>query len=126
MTFLWVVAQALLTTPHNFTISYRDVFTEIARVSPKTGCISSIGLSTSQAAMLFYYTGRLTEPVFAASDAKCAFVLLQRYRDEPNPLPDLEYTLRFRGNRHGDKAEAFELYEKNEQVLTNPETAPKV
>jgi len=126
VTFLWVVAQALLATPHNFTISYRDVFTEMTSVWPKTGCVSSIGLSTSQAAMLFYYTGRLTEPISAATDAQCAFVLLQRYRDEPIPLPDPQYMRRFRGNRHGDKAEAFELYEKNELVLTDPETAPKV
>lgn len=126
VTFLWVVAQALLTTPHNFTITYRDVFTDMVKVWPKTDCVNSIELSTSQAAMLFYYTGRTTEPVEAATDAQCGFVLLQRYRGEPVPLPDTDYTLRFRGNRHGDNAEAFELYEKNEQVLKELDTAPKV
>ncbi len=126
VTFLWVVAQALLATPHNYTITYRDVFTDMVKVWPNTGCVSSIDLSTSQAAMLFYYTGRITEPIEAATDAQCGFVLLQRYRGEPVPLPDPEYTLRFRGNRHGDNFEAFELYEKNEQVLKELETAPKV
>ena len=44
----------------------------------------------------------------------------------PFRCPDPEYTLRFRGNRPGDKFEAFELYEKNEQVQKETETAPKV
>ena len=126
VTFLWVVAQALLVTPHNYTITYRDVFTEMVKVWPKTGCVSSIELSTSQAAMLVYYTGRITQPIEAATDAQCAFVLLQRYRDEPVPLPEPEYTRRFRGNRPGDSFEAFELYEKNEQIQNETEAAPKV
>ena len=126
VTFLWVVAQALLATPHNYTITYRDVFTDMVKVWPKTGCVSSIELSTSQAAMLSYYTGRITDPIDAATDAQCAFVLLQRYRNDPFPLPDSEYTLRFRGNRPGDKYEAFELYEKNEPVQKAIELAPKV
>ena len=126
VTFLWVVAQALLVTPHNYTITYRDVFTDMVKVWPKTACVSSIELSTSQAAMLFYYTGHITQPVEATTDAQCGFVLLQRYRDDPIGLPDPEYTLRFRGNRHGDNAEAFELYEKNEQVQREPDSAPKV
>ena len=126
VTFLWIVAQALLVAPHNHIIGYRAVFTDMAKAWPKTGCVSSIELSTSQAAMLSYYSGHITEPIEAATDAQCGFVLLQRYRGEPIGLPDLEYTLRFRGNRPGDNAEAFELYEKNEQVLKETETAPKV
>lgn len=126
VTFLWIVAQALLVAPHNHIIGYRGVFTEMVKFWPKDGCVSSIELSTSQAAMLSYYTGRVTEPIEAATDAQCAFVLLQRYRGDPIGLPDPEYTLRFRGNRPGDNAEAFELYEKNEQVRNEPEAAPKV
>ena len=126
VTFLWIVAQALLVAPHNHIIAYRGVFTELSKAWPKTGCVNSIELSTSQAAMLSYYAARVTEPVDAVSDAQCAYVLLQRYRGEPIGLPDPEYTLRFRGNRPGDNAEAFELYEKNEQVLKELETAPKV
>ena len=126
VTFLWIVAQALLAAPHNHIIGYRAVFTDLAKAWPKTGCVNSIELSTSQAAMLSYYVGRVTEPIDAATDAQCGFVLLQRYRSEPIGLPDPEYTLRFRGNRPGDTAEAFELYEKNEQVQKETETAPKV
>ena len=126
VTFLWIVAQALLVAPHNHIIGYRAVFTAMTQAWPTSGCVSSIDLSTSQAAMLSYYTGRITEPIDNATDAQCAFVLLQRYRGEPIGLPDPEYTLRFRGNRPGDNAEAFELYEKNEQVLKELETAPKV
>jgi 4-amino-4-deoxy-L-arabinose transferase-like glycosyltransferase len=125
VTFLWIVAQALLAAPHNHTIAYRGVFTELEKVLPKSGCVNSIELSTSQAAMLQYYLGVVTEPIGEAGDAQCDFVLLQRYRGEPLGLPQPEYLLRFRGNRPGDSAEAFELYERNEQVLKKLETAPK-
>ena len=126
VTLLWIVAQALLVAPHNHIIGYRAVFTDMAKVWPKTGCVSAIELSTSQAAMLSYYTGHISEPIEAVTDAQCGFVLFQRYRGEPIGLPDPEYTLRFRGNRPGDNAEAFELYEKNGQVSKELETAPKV
>jgi hypothetical protein len=138
VTFLWIVAQALLATPHNYTIAYRGVFTELSKAWPSNGCVNSIDLSTSQAAMLFYYVDRQTEPVDAAVEAQCAFVLLQRYRGEPIGLPEPEYKLRFRGNRPGDNAEAFELYEKTASTAANstvtvpapvqkePEIAPKV
>ena len=125
VTFLWVVAQALLVAPHNHIISYRGVFTELSKAWPTTGCVNSIELSTSQAAMLLYYAGRETEPIEAAVDAQCAFVLLQRYRDQPIPLPEPEYARRFRGNRPGDNFEAFELYEKTEAAPTTIEQAPK-
>ncbi len=112
VTFLWVVAQALLISPVNHIMTYRGVFSELSARWPAQGCVSSVELSTSQAAMLRYLTGRETDPVEAAAEANCRFVLLQRYRGEPIPLPEPEYLLRFRGNRPGDNAEAFELYEK--------------
>ena len=138
VTFLWIVAQALLAAPHNHTISYRGVFAELAKALPSSGCVNSIELSTSQSAMLWYYIGLQTEPIDAAVEAQCGFVLLQRYRGEPIGLPDPEYTLRFRGNRPGDNAEAFELYERAapalnapapaapSSVTNDPELAPKV
>jgi len=116
VTFLWVVAQALLIAPANHINSYRGVMSELAQHWPRSGCVSSVDLSTSQAAMLAYHGGRRTEPVDAAVDASCDYVLLQRYRGQPIPLPDPEYTLRFRGNRPGDNAEAFELYEKTDKA----------
>lgn len=112
VTFLWVVAQALLISPVNHIMTYRGVFSELSTRWPAQGCVNSVELSTSQAAMLRYITGRETDPVEAAAEANCRFILLQRYRGEPIPLPEPEYVLRFRGNRPGDNAEAFELYEK--------------
>lgn len=112
VTFLWVVAQALLVGPANHIMSYRNVFTELSARWPREGCVNSVELSTSQAAMLRYLVGRQTDPVDTAADATCRFVLLQRYRGEPISLPEPEYLLRVRGNRPGDNAEAFELYEK--------------
>ena len=126
VTFLWVVAQALLLAPVNHINSYRDVFTDLSKVWPKEGCVSSIELSTAQAAMLQYHAGRVTDPVEAAVDAQCQFVLLQRYRDQPIPLPDPEYQRRFRGNRPGDNFEAFELYEKSTTVPVTAVTSVPV
>ncbi|MEO7254150.1 MAG: hypothetical protein ABIZ64_07920 [Casimicrobium sp.] len=113
VTFLWVVAQALLLAPANHINTYKGVFTELSKAWPTDGCVNSIELSTSQAAMLEYQANRLTIPIDAAVEAQCPFVLLQRYRDQPIPLPDPEYKLRFRGSRPGDNYEAFELYEKS-------------
>ena len=112
VTFLWVVAQALLVAPANHIMSYRGVFSELSGRWPATGCVNSVELSTSQASMLRYLAGRQTVPVENAAEASCQFVLLQRYRGEPISLPEPEYALRYRGNRPGDNAEAFELYEK--------------
>jgi 4-amino-4-deoxy-L-arabinose transferase-like glycosyltransferase len=117
VTFLWVVAQALLLAPANYISTYRGVFSDLAKAWPQTGCVNSIELSTSQAAMLSYYISRETEPVDAAVEAQCKFVLLQRYRGQPIPLPEPEFKLRYRGNRPGDNFEAFELYERTDNAL---------
>ena len=113
VTFLWIVAQALLISPGNYIKGYRGVFTELAKHWPSAGCVNSIEISTSQAAMLRYHGGLLIDPIDAASESTCDFILMQRYRGDPISLPSPEYTLRFRGNRPGDNAEAFELYEKS-------------
>ncbi len=113
VTFLWIVAQALLISPGNYIKGYRGVFTELATRWPASGCVNSIEISTSQAAMLRYHANLLTEPIDTVAEATCDYVLLQRYRGDPIALPSPEYTLRFRGNRPGDNAEAFELYEKS-------------
>ena len=111
VTFLWVVAQALRLAPANHIMSYRGVFDALDAHWPASGCVESVDLSTSQAAMLQYLVGRRTAAIDDIGDARCRYVLLQRYRDDP-PAPDAaQYALRFRGNRPGDNAEAFELYE---------------
>lgn len=112
VTFLWIVAQALLITPANHIMSYRGVFTALDSKWPTTGCVNSVELSTSQAAMLQYLVARRTQPVDEIAEATCPHVLLQRYRDVPPAPESAHYTLRFRGNRPGDNAEAFELYER--------------
>ena len=112
VTFLWIVAQALLISPANHIMSYRGVFSALDGKWPKSGCVNSVELSTSQAAMLQYLVGRQTVPADSIDDANCPFVLVQRYRGTPAAPTAADYALRFRGNRPGDNAEAFELYEK--------------
>ena len=50
VTFLWIVAQALLISPANHIMSYRGVFSALDGKWPKSGCVNSVELSTSQAA----------------------------------------------------------------------------
>ena len=112
VTFLWIVAQALLINPANHIMSYRGVFTALNAKWPATGCVNSVEFSTSQAAMLQYLIERRTLPVDDVDQASCPYVLIQRYRDLPAAPSASDYALRFRGNRPGDNAEAFELYER--------------
>ncbi len=110
VTFLWVVAQALLIAPANHINSYRGVFSDMVAQWPANQCINSLELSTAQAAMLRYYTGLVTEPAEEVSELNCPFVLMQRYRGEPDALPAPDFKLIASGNRPGDNAESFELY----------------
>lgn len=110
VTFLWMVAQALLIAPANHINSYRSVFTEMVAQRPANQCINSLDLSTAQAAMLRYYTGRVTQSVDEVTELTCPFVLMQRYRGEPDALPAPDFKLIASGNRPGDNAESFELY----------------
>ena len=52
----------------------------------------------------------VTEPVEEVSELTCPFVLMQRYRGEPDALPSPDFKLIASGNRPGDNAESFELY----------------
>lgn len=112
VTFLWVVAQALLIAPANHINSYRAVYSGVNRLWPTQGCVNSIELTTSQAAMLMYHYRRQSLPVESPEEAQCEFLLLQRYRNEPPALPQDAWTLRLRSNRPGDNHEAFELYQR--------------
>ena len=127
VTFLWVVAQALLTAPANHINSYRNVFTDLARQLPASPCVNSLELSTAQAAMFLYYTGRVTEPVDEIAELTCPFVLMQRYRLEPDALPAPDFKLIASGNRPGDNAELFELYARlpdSEKTVTERAKTP--
>jgi 4-amino-4-deoxy-L-arabinose transferase-like glycosyltransferase len=117
VTFAWVVAQALLISPADHVTSYRGAFAALDKSWPKTGCVESIELSTSQAAMLNYFYQRTTQPIDELADAQCPFLLLQRWRNEPAAPPSDQYTLRVKTARPGDSSESYELYDRNSAAV---------
>ena len=120
VTFLWIVAQALLIAPANHINGYRGVFTTLLAQWPANQCINSMELSTAQASMLRYYTGLVTLPVDDVAELTCPFVLMQRYRFEPDALPAPDFKLIASGNRPGDNAESFELYARSGAQSATP------
>jgi 4-amino-4-deoxy-L-arabinose transferase-like glycosyltransferase len=114
VTFLWVVAQSLLTAPADYVTSYRGVFVDLNKSWPTAGCVNSIELATSQSALLHYFNQRVTIPIEEFGEATCPYVLMQRWRREPEAPPATKYQLIFQGHRPGDSSESFELYEQFE------------
>jgi 4-amino-4-deoxy-L-arabinose transferase-like glycosyltransferase len=109
VTFLWVVAQALLIVPANYVSSHRGLFTALSSQWPAIGCVSAINTPPSHIAMLDYMTNRRVEPVEAMSDIACDHVLIVRYRNDENPPDAAGFTLLYSGSRPGDRAEKIEL-----------------
>ncbi|TAG47187.1 MAG: hypothetical protein EAZ30_10350 [Betaproteobacteria bacterium] len=113
VTFAWVVAQGLLISPADHVTSYRGAFAALDKAWPKTGCVESVGLSTGQAAMLNYYYQRTTQTLTELGEAKCPFLLVQRWRNQPAAPPSEQFTLRVKTARPGDRSERYELYYRN-------------
>ena len=123
VTFLWVVAQALLAVPADYVVSYRSVFTNISKAWPAAGCVNSIELSGSQAALLRYFAGRSTVPVDELSEVTCDHLLIQHWQcDEPKPLQS-EYSLVAQSHRPGDSSESHALYARRTASATNAAVA---
>jgi hypothetical protein len=109
VTFLWVVAQALLLVPANYVSSHRGVLTALNAFWPTSGCVDAIDVPPSHVAMLDYMIARRVEPIESISDATCKHLLIVRNRGDANP-PDLSgYQTLFSGARPGDRSEKIEL-----------------
>jgi 4-amino-4-deoxy-L-arabinose transferase-like glycosyltransferase len=112
ITFAWVVAQALLVAPADHVTSYRGAFASLDKAWPSAGCVNSIELSPSQAALLNYFYRRKTEAIDDIGDANCEHLLVQRFRREPAAPPAEQFKLKFKSARPGDSSESYELYER--------------
>jgi 4-amino-4-deoxy-L-arabinose transferase-like glycosyltransferase len=122
VTFLWVVAQSLLTVPADYVTSYRGVFADLNKSWPTTGCVNSIDLANSQSALLHYFNERVTIPIDELSETTCPYVLMRRWKREPAAPPATQYKQIFQGRRPGDSSESFELYARLELLARRPAT----
>jgi hypothetical protein len=117
VTFVWIVAQALLTSPAQHAMSYRATFAALNAAWPAQGCVNSMELAPNQAALLEYLSQRTTDPINELREIECAHLLIQRWKGEPTVPPD-QFKLKYRGARPGESSEVFELYER----VTNAKT----
>ncbi len=110
VTFLWVVAQALLLRPADHVTSYRSVFVALDKRWPAQGCVNAQDVSPNDIASLDYYVGRKTVLVDNLEDARCEHLFLARWKGEPPAPPPTQYELLVRAARPGNSSEQFELY----------------
>ncbi len=120
VTFIWVVAQALLIEPANYRSSHRSVLEALNKQWPASGCVSGFDLPPSHIAMLDYTVGRRIEPVDDIGDVACEHLLIVRTRGEPL-IETNNFTLIFSGNRPGDRSEKIELLRRANPVAPTAE-----
>ncbi|MGL5004605.1 MAG: hypothetical protein ACRDAM_16815, partial [Casimicrobium sp.] len=108
VTFLWVVAQALLIEPANYRSSHRGVFEALNKHWPASGCVNAINMPPSHIAMLDYTVARRVEPVDDVGEVNCDHLLIVRNRGEA-VVDTKDFTPLFSGQRAGDRSEKIEL-----------------
>jgi 4-amino-4-deoxy-L-arabinose transferase-like glycosyltransferase len=112
VTFLWVVAQALLIVPANYVSSHRGVFTALSAKWPNAGCVNAINMPPSHIAMLDYTANRRIEPIDEVSEIQCDHLLVVRNRNDASPPDTTGFNLVFSGARPGDRSEKIELLQR--------------
>jgi 4-amino-4-deoxy-L-arabinose transferase-like glycosyltransferase len=114
VTFLWVVAQALLIVPADYRASHRGVFVAMNKHWPASGCVNGINLQTSHIAMLDYTVSRRIDLVDSIDEASCDHVLYVREKNAPSPEDTSGFDILYSGNRPGDRAEKIELLRRSQ------------
>jgi 4-amino-4-deoxy-L-arabinose transferase-like glycosyltransferase len=112
VTFLWVVAHALLVEPANHRSSHRGVFTALNAHWPSEGCVNGINLQTSHLAMLDYMVNRRVELIETPSEANCDHLLVVHERRDRASIDTTGFVARFNGSRPGDRSEKIELLQR--------------
>jgi 4-amino-4-deoxy-L-arabinose transferase-like glycosyltransferase len=123
VTFLWVVAQALLIVPADYRTSHRGVFEAINKQWPTTGCVNGIKLPSSHIAMLDYTVSRRVEVVESVDEVSCDYLLIVRDRKDTEPDDTSGFVTLYSGARPGDRSEKIELLRRaNARATTTPES----
>jgi 4-amino-4-deoxy-L-arabinose transferase-like glycosyltransferase len=110
VTFLWVVAQALLLRPADYVTSYRSVVVAVDKVWPAQACVNSMELSANEIASLDYYAARQTQAISSIEEMNCEHLFLARWKGEPAAPASDDFDLLISAARPGNSSERFELY----------------
>jgi 4-amino-4-deoxy-L-arabinose transferase-like glycosyltransferase len=120
VTFVWIVAQALLVAPADFRSSHRSVFQTIDKQWPASGCVNGIDLPASHIAMLDYTVGRRVDVVDSMADVTCEYLLIVRERHDRAPEDTSGFATLYSGARPGDRGEKIELLRSTNARAANP------
>ncbi|WP_034295990.1 glycosyltransferase family 39 protein [Herbaspirillum sp. RV1423] len=115
ITMTWGVAYTLLLPWADHAKSYEFVYERLsAELLPawrEGDCMASIGLGESEAPTLYYYTGILHQPVNAAQNTDCRWVIVQS--PFGTGLPAGGWKPFWTGSRDGDDKQTFTVYERS-------------
>jgi hypothetical protein len=78
-------------------------------------CIASTGVGAPQRAMLHYFTNIVTRRVETAADARACDLMLVQGRPGAEEHPPGAWRRIWEGNRPGDKAERYRLYQRTSE-----------
>lgn len=115
MTMLWCLTIALLKPWFQHDRSYRPAAESlaIALAGERSDCVSEVGLTSSQRASFFYFTGVRPDKV-AGNETPCGFLLVHRQRGESPVKPDSAWQQIWEYRRGGGRQqEIFRLYRRD-------------
>jgi hypothetical protein len=114
ITLVWVIMMTLALPWLDAGKSYRSMITSMQQALPaRYACISSNKLGEPQRALLEYYAGILTRRTETHKGIACDLLLVQGSTKNPDAPPGPEWSKIWEGNRPGDRAERFWLFQRN-------------
>jgi hypothetical protein len=104
VTFVWCLLFALFLQPLDARLNYRGVAFAVAMQVPAGACVDAVDTQPLQRRLLAYHGARAL-----TLSPGCDWKLVQTRRRDPPPVP-ADWTLRWQGNRPGERREFFVLY----------------
>lgn len=112
VTVLWALAAVLFVGWLDVGKSYRSMVASLEAALPRHyRCIASTDVAEPQRAMLHYFANIVTRRVESGDDWKACDLMLVQGRPQPEERPAGAWRKIWEGNRPGDKAERYRLYQ---------------
>jgi hypothetical protein len=112
VTVLWALAAVLFVGWLDVGKSYRSMVTSLEAALPRHyRCIASTDVAEPQRAMLHYFANIVTRRVESGDDWKACDLMLVQGRPQSEERPAGAWRRIWEGNRPGDKAERYRLYQ---------------